>query len=204
MPGGIKERGAVKWSEILQSQEHPSLRFQMNLLHKEECFPTTSEENRFPETVIIQPECPLSCLCLPVPPTELISVDFSSGGQRGQLLTPPGDGRSLCPKSLLSDHGKKLGAENGAYCACAGGEAEPPGERQQSQRWPPPEVGPWVPGTMRRGTVSQGQWKQACDAAMPAGRLPASGADRLDKEGCPQAPKEREGWLFRRRRRNTV
>ena len=103
MPGGIKERGAVKRSEILQSQEHPSLRFQMNLLHKEECFPATSEVNRFPETVIIQPESSASCLCLPVPPTELISLDFSSGGQRGQLLTPPGDGRSVCPKSLLSD-----------------------------------------------------------------------------------------------------
>lgn len=39
MLGGIKERGAVKWSEILQSQEHPSLRFQMNLLPQKSAFP---------------------------------------------------------------------------------------------------------------------------------------------------------------------
>ena len=74
----------------------------------------------------------------------------------------------------------------------------------KAQRWPPPVVGTWVAVTMRRGTVSRGKRTQACVAAMPQGRLPASGADRLDKEGRPQAPKEREGWLFRRRRRNTA
>lgn len=47
----------------------------------------------------------------------------------------------------------------------------------KAQRWPPPEVGPWVAVTMRRGTVSWGKRKQVCAAAMPAGRLPASGAD---------------------------
>ncbi|CAN0500549.1 unnamed protein product [Rangifer tarandus platyrhynchus] len=30
----------------------------------------------------------------------------------------------------------------------------------KAQRWPPPEVGPWVAVTMRRGTVSRGKRKQ--------------------------------------------
>lgn len=74
----------------------------------------------------------------------------------------------------------------------------------KAQRWPPPEVGPWSLSRCAEVPFLGGSGHRRVLQQCLQGRLPASGVDRLDKEGRPQAPKEREGWLFRRRRRNTV
>ena len=171
----------------------------------EECFPTTWEVNRFPKTVIIQPYCSVSCLCLRVPPTELISVDFSNGGTKTQ---PEGScsrrGKREVPLSKISLVRQREDTGGWTWCVCWGRGWVT--RRTSAKHRGGPHLN-WVTGSLlRRAQVLslRGSRNRRVTQQRLEGRLLASGLDRLDKEGCPQASKEWEGWLFRHRRRNTV
>lgn len=162
--------------------------------------------NRFPKTVIIQPYCSVSCLCLRVPPTELISVDFSNGGTKTQPEGSCSRHREMGGPAVQNLSCQTTGRHWGLNMVCVLGERLSHRWRTSAKHRGGPHLN-WVPGSLlRRAQVLslRGSRNRRVTQQRLEGRLLASGLDRRDKEGCPQASKEWEGWLFRHRRRNTV